>query len=80
MIGMLSDSLRREGRRTAWRALGWCLSGAWLSVAASAASTAAATSLALTSITGASAALDARTLGGGAIVTASTTLPAVALS
>ena len=34
MIGMLSDSLRREGRRTAWRALGWCLSGAWLSVAA----------------------------------------------
>lgn len=34
MIGMLSDTLRREGRRTAWRALGWCLSGAWLSVAA----------------------------------------------
>ena len=34
MLGMLSDTLRREGRRAAWRAVGWCLSGAWLSVAA----------------------------------------------
>lgn len=34
MIGMLGDTLRREGRRTAWHVLGWCLTGAWFSVAA----------------------------------------------
>ena len=34
MIGLLTEGLRREGRRSARLVLAWCLTGAWLSVAA----------------------------------------------